>query len=62
MYFTVTYSITPTKQYDFASRSALCEQFVTLVNEDPDVICCFIVSDEAHFELSGCMYKQNVPF
>jgi hypothetical protein len=48
--------------HDFVSRSVFCEQFVTLVNEDPDVIYCLIMSGEAHFELSGCMYKQNMPF
>lgn len=33
-----------------ASRSAFCEQFVTLVNEHVDVIRHWIKSDEAHFE------------
>ena len=44
---------------DFASRSAFCEQFVTLVNEHSDVIRQVIMSDEAHFELPGCVNKQN---
>jgi hypothetical protein len=47
---------------DFASRRAFCEQFVTLVNEHPDVIRYLIMSDEAHFELSGCVNKQNMRY
>jgi len=47
---------------DFASRSTFYEQFVTLVNADSDVIYCLNMTDETHFELSGCMYKQNMPF
>jgi hypothetical protein len=35
---------------DCASRSAFREQFVTLVNEHPDVIRHWIKADEAHFE------------
>jgi len=46
----------------FAPRSAFCEQFVTLVNADPDVIYCLSLAVEAHFELSGYTYKQNMPF
>jgi hypothetical protein len=42
---------------DFAWRSAFCEQFVTLVNEHSDVIRQVIMSDEAHFELPGCVNK-----
>jgi hypothetical protein len=44
---------------EFASRSAFCEQFVTLVNEHSAVIRQVIMSDEAHFELPGCVNKQN---
>jgi hypothetical protein len=43
---------------DFASRSAFCEQFVALVNEHSDAILQ-VMSDEAHFELLGCVNKQN---
>jgi hypothetical protein len=44
---------------EFASRSAFCEQFVTLLNEHSDVNRQVIMSDEAHFELPGCVNKQN---
>jgi hypothetical protein len=44
---------------DFASRSAFCEQFVTLVSEHSDVICQVIMSDEADSELPGCVNEQN---
>jgi hypothetical protein len=44
---------------EFASRSAFCEQFVTLVNEHSDVIRQVIMSDEAHSELPGCVNEQN---
>jgi hypothetical protein len=44
---------------DFASRSAFCEQFVTLVNEHSDIFRQVIMSDEAHFELPDCVNKQN---
>jgi hypothetical protein len=44
---------------DFASRSAFCEQFVTLVNEHSDVIRQVVMSDEAHLELPGCVNEQN---
>jgi hypothetical protein len=44
---------------DFASRSAFCEQFVTLVNEHSDVIRQVVMSDEAHFVLPGCVNEQN---
>jgi hypothetical protein len=30
------------------------------MNEPPDVICYLIISDEANFELSGCVNKQNI--
>jgi hypothetical protein len=45
--------------HDFAGSGAFCEQFVTLVNEDANVIRQVIMSDEAHFELPGCVNKQN---
>jgi hypothetical protein len=41
---------------------AFCEQFVTLVNEYPDVIHHSIMSDEARFELPGCVNKQNTRY
>jgi hypothetical protein len=44
---------------DFASSSAFCEQFVTLVNEHSYVIRQVVMPDEAHFELSDCVNKQN---
>jgi hypothetical protein len=44
---------------DRASRSAFCDQLVALVNENLDVIGPVIVSYEAHFELLGCVNKQN---
>jgi hypothetical protein len=34
------------------------EQLVTLKNEDQDVICCMMMSDETRFELSGCVRTQ----
>jgi hypothetical protein len=42
---------------DFASRSAFCEQFVTLLNEHSDAI--LVMSDEALFELPGCVNKKK---
>jgi hypothetical protein len=44
---------------DFASRSAFCEKFVTLVKENSDAVLQVIMSDEAYFELPGCVNKQN---
>jgi hypothetical protein len=41
---------------DCASRSAFCGQFVTLVNEHPDVIRQWIKSNEAHFEQTKMRY------
>jgi hypothetical protein len=46
---------------DFIARKAFCEQFLTLVQEEPDVIRR-MMSDEAHFELSGCVNKQNMRY
>jgi len=46
--------------HDITSRRTFCEQFVPLVNKHPYVIRYFIMSDEAHFELSGYVNKQNV--
>lgn len=39
---------------NFDSKSAFYEQFVILVKEHSDVILHLMMSDEAHFELSGC--------
>jgi hypothetical protein len=44
---------------DFASRCVFCKQFVTLVNEHSDAIRQVVMSDEAHFELPGCVNEQN---
>jgi hypothetical protein len=48
--------------HDFASGSAFCEQFVALVNKHPGIIHCLVMSHGAHFELSGCMNKQNMQY
>jgi hypothetical protein len=44
---------------DFSSRSAFGEQFVALVNEHSDYTFQVIMSDEANFELPGCVNKQD---
>jgi hypothetical protein len=44
---------------DFVSRSAFCEQFITLENELSVIIRHFIMSDEPHFELPGCVEKKK---
>jgi hypothetical protein len=43
----------------FVSRSAFREQFFALVEDHLDIICQEIMSDEAHFELPGCVNKQT---
>ena len=47
---------------NFASKSSLYEQFVTLLKEHPDVIRHLIMSDDSHLELSGCVNIQNVRY
>jgi hypothetical protein len=48
---------------DFASRSVLREQFfATFPNENPGVILHLKMSDEAHYELSGCVNTQRVRY
>jgi hypothetical protein len=46
---------------DFAYRSVFCEQFFfTFPNENPGVVRHLIMSDEAHFQLFGCVNTQRV--
>ena len=44
---------------ELASRSAFCEQFVTLAKQHADVIYHLIISDEGHSKLSGCVNNQT---
>ena len=44
---------------DFASRSAFCKQFATLVNEHPYDIRYLIRLDEVKLEVFGCVNKQS---
>jgi hypothetical protein len=36
--------------------------FVALLNERPDIIRHLIMSDEAHFDLFGCVNRQNLRY
>ena len=38
---------------DTNARLDFCRQFITVLNENPTVLSKFIMSDEAHFHLSG---------
>jgi hypothetical protein len=47
------------KEQDKASRVNFCRQFLDTVNNDEGVLDVLVISDEAHFHLSGCVNKQN---
>lgn len=44
---------------DTNARLDFCRQFITVLNENPNVLSKLIMSDEAHFHLSGYVNKQN---
>ena len=44
------------------NRLAFCGEFVRLVNARPDLLDNIIMSDEAHFHLSGFVNKQNLRY
>lgn len=47
---------------DFISRMEFCNEFVDLVNEDSGIIRHLIMSDEAHFKLSGSVNKHYMRY
>jgi hypothetical protein len=47
------------KEQDKASRVNFYRQFLDTVNNDEGVLDALIISDEAHFHLSGFVNKQN---
>lgn len=44
---------------DFVTRVDFCEAFEGLFAENPEILNCLLMSDEAHFHLSGYVNKQN---
>lgn len=44
---------------DKPARLAFCRQFLAILNADPGMLNKLILSDEAHFHLSGAVNKQN---
>jgi hypothetical protein len=47
---------------DFAVRKHFCEQFLALIDEQPDVVQRQIMSDDVYFELSGFVNRQNMQY
>ena len=44
---------------DAGIRVDFCERFGRMIDEDPDILNRLMISDEAHFHLSGFVNKQN---
>jgi hypothetical protein len=47
------------KAQDKASHMNFCRQFLDLVDNNEGVLDVLIMADEAHFQLSGYVNKQN---
>ena len=47
---------------DFERRVAFCEWFLQKYADNSNFNQTLILSDEAHFELNGCVNKQNIRF
>lgn len=47
---------------DFERRMQFCEWFLEKLDADNEFIGKLIMSDEAHFNLSGCVNRQNLRF
>jgi transposase len=47
------------KPLDYVARQRFCEQMIEKINDDPDFVDNFFMSDEAHFHISGYVNKQN---
>lgn len=47
---------------DYASRKQFSTDFIALLDENPDILPNLIMSDEAHFELTGHVNKQNMRY
>jgi hypothetical protein len=44
---------------DNVSRLQFCNEFLDLVNNNRDIVNTLLMSDEAHFHMSGYVNKQN---
>jgi hypothetical protein len=47
------------KVVDHANRLAFRQQLLNMINDNPDLVNNLLMSDEAHFQLSGFVSKQN---
>jgi hypothetical protein len=47
------------KDVDHANRLAFCQQLLNMINENPDLVNNVLMSDEAHFHLSGFVHQNK---
>jgi hypothetical protein len=49
-------------EHDYENRVNFCQTILQLINHNQDVVNNLLMSDEAHFHLSGFVNKQNVSY
>jgi hypothetical protein len=47
------------KPSDYVARQQFCEKIIEKINDDPNFVNNFFMSDEAHFHICGYVNKQN---